>query len=181
MVGGATQGCKDWQTRWPELIDQQRPQVVGLLLGRWENVDHLYQGSWTHTGEPGWDTHLEAEFDQAIDIYARYGAKVMLFTTPYLDTTEAPDGTTYPENLPSRVDAYNSLIRTVAARHPGVVTVYDLNKVLDPQGHYAATIDGVTVRWSDGIHISLDGGEWLRPKIFPEVATLALGNPAPRA
>ena len=181
VVGGATQGCKDWQTRWPELIDQQRPQVVGLLLGRWENVDHLYQGSWTHTGEPGWDTHLEAEFDQAIDIYARYGAKVMLFTTPYLDTTEAPDGTTYPENLPSRVDAYNSLIRTVGARHPGVVTVYDLNKVLDPQGHYAATIDGITVRWSDGIHISLDGGEWLRPKIFPEVATLALGNPAPRA
>jgi peptidoglycan/LPS O-acetylase OafA/YrhL len=177
VTGDATPGCKGWQTQWPKLIDRQRPQVVGLFLGRWEDVDHFYQGTWTHIGEPLWDNHLAAELDQAIGIFTKDGAKVMLFTTPYINTTEAPDGTVYPENLPSRADAYNALMRSVAARHPGVVSVYDLNKVLDPGGQYASTIDGITVRWSDGIHISDAGGQWLRPKIFPVVADLALGNP----
>jgi hypothetical protein len=52
---------------------------------------------------------------------------------PAGDPTEAPDGSTYPENTPGRTDAYNALIRRVAAQHPGMVTVYDLNKGLSPR------------------------------------------------
>src|ERR1035437_10454424 len=37
---------------------------------------------------------------------------------PAGDPTEAPDGSTYPENTPGRTDAYNALIRRVAAQHP---------------------------------------------------------------
>ena len=177
-VGIATPGCKDWQTTWPQYVKDERPQVVGVLLGRWETVDHLYQGTWTHVGEPLWDDHLEAELDQAVAILSAGGAKVVLFTMPYVDPAEAPDGTTYPENDPARADAYNALVRRVAAKHPGEVTVYDLNKVLDPGGRFTPTIDGVDVRWSDGIHISATGGEWLRPKILPLIDSLALGDPS---
>jgi lysophospholipase L1-like esterase len=92
---------------------------------------------------------------------------------PAGDPTEAPDGSTYPENTPGRTDAYNALIRRVAAQHPGMVTVYDLNKVLSPDRRYSPIIDGVTVRSSDGIHISKDGGMWLRSRILPEIAALA--------
>jgi len=176
-VQPATPGCAGWQTAMPKVLTQHRPEVVGVLLGRWETVDHLYRGTWTHIGEPLWDSHLESELDQAIGIINEYDARVVLFTLPYIDPPEAPDGSTYPENQPSRADAYNALLRTVAARHPGVVTVYDLNKVLDPQGHYTSTVDGITVRSSDGIHITPGGGMWLRPKIFPVVAALALGSP----
>jgi len=173
--GPATPGCKDWQTKWPEFVQEDHPQVVALLLGRWEAVDHRYQGQWTHIGEPLWDNHLEAELQQAIDIFTGGGAKVILFTMPYVDPAEAPDGSTYPENQPSRADAYNALVRRVAAANPNTVTVYDLNKVLDPDGHFTSEVDGVNVRWSDGIHISLTGGLWLRPKILPLVDRLALG------
>ena len=176
VVGPATPGCKNWQTGWPEVIKKNRPQVVGLLIGRWEVVDHLYEGVWTHVGEPLWDDHLQAELEQAIGIFTAGGAKVMLFTMPYIYPAEAPDGSTYPENEPSRADAYNALVRKVAARFPGTVTVYDLNKTLDPDGHYTAVIDGITVRWSDGIHISEQGGMWVRPRILPEVDALALGT-----
>jgi peptidoglycan/LPS O-acetylase OafA/YrhL len=176
-VGIATPGCKDWRTDWAEYVRTERPQVVGVLLGRWETVDHLYQGQWTHVGEPLWDDHLEAELDEAVEILSAGGAKVVLFTMPYVDPAEAPDGSTYPENVPARADAYNALVRRVAARHAGVVTVYDLNKVLDPDGHFTPTIDGVDVRWSDGIHISATGGEWLRPRILPQIDALALGDP----
>src|ERR1035437_8603422 len=92
---------------------------------------------------------------------------------PAGDPTEAPDGSTYPENTPGRTDAYNALIRRVAAQHPGMVTVYDLNKGLSPDRRYSPIIDGVTVRSSDGIHISKDGGMWLRSRMLPEIAALA--------
>jgi peptidoglycan/LPS O-acetylase OafA/YrhL len=176
-VNLATQGCAGWETAMPKFLSQHRPEVVGILLGRWETVDHLYRGTWTHVGERLWDSHLESELEQAISIVTDSGAKVMLFTTPYFDPPEAPDGTTYPENQPSRADAYNALLRTVAERHPGAVTVYDLNGALDPQRRFMSTVDGITVRWSDGIHITRDAGMWLRPKIFPFVDSLALGTP----
>ncbi len=175
-IGPATPGCKDWRTTFARVVDKQRPQVVGLLLGRWEVADHLYQGSWVHIGEPVWDNHLGAELNQAVGIFSAHGAKVILFTMPYVDPAEAPDGTIYPEDTPARANAYNALVRAVAARHPGVVTVYDLNLVLDPQGHYTSTVDGVVVRWSDGIHISYDAGQWLRPRLLPEVVSLAYGD-----
>ncbi|HVB92867.1 MAG TPA: acyltransferase family protein [Acidimicrobiales bacterium] len=172
--GLATPGCIDWQTKWAADVKRDRPEVVALLLGRWESADHLYQGTWTHVGQPLWDNHLQAELNQAVGILSAGGAKVVLMTTPYLDPTEAPDGSTYPENEPSRTDAYNAIVYRVAAQHPGVVTVYDLNKVLSPNGRYTPTVDGVTVRWSDGIHISKDGGLWMRSKLLPEVASLGL-------
>jgi peptidoglycan/LPS O-acetylase OafA/YrhL len=176
-VGPATPGCKGWQQKWPTFVAKDKPQVVALLLGRWEVVDHYYEGQWTHIGEPLWDDHLEAQLDEAIGILSAGGAKVMLFTMPYVDPAEAPDGSTYPENQPARADAYNALVRKVAAGHPGTVTVWDLNKALDPDGHFTSTVDGLTVRWSDGIHISYSAGEWLRPQILPVVDSLALGVP----
>ena len=118
-----------------------------------------------------------ADFNQAVQILSAEGGKVVFFTMPYVDPAEAPDGSVYPENEPARTDAYNALVRRVAAEHPGVVSVYDLNKVLDPDGHYTSTIDGITVRWSDGIHISFPGGLWLRSRIYPAIDALALGWP----
>jgi hypothetical protein len=176
QVGPATPGCPHWRTVWPAMVARERPDVVGVLLGRWEVADHDYQGHWVHVGEPVWDDHVVAEMNQAVRIFSARGAKVVLFTMPYVDPVdgEAPDGTTYSENLPSRVDDYNRLVARVARDNPGVVTVVNLNELLDPAHHYQPVLDGITVRWSDGIHISLAGGEWLQPKVLPTVVQLAL-------
>ena len=175
QVGPATPGCPHWRQLWPRLVRQDRPQVVGLLLGRWEVVDHYYKGHWTHIGERVWDDHLLAEMQQAVRILSSRGAAVALFTMPYLDVPdEAPDGAPYPENEPSRVNAYNRLVRQVAARTDA--TVIHLNALLDPGGRYAATLDGLSVRWSDGIHVTQVGGEWLQPRVLPALDDLGLGE-----
>ena len=77
--------------------------------------------------------------------------------------------------------AFNALLRAVAARHPGTVTLFDLNRVLDPGGAFTSTIDGITVRWADGIHVSKAGGEWLQPTILPPVAAQGLTVRAARS
>jgi peptidoglycan/LPS O-acetylase OafA/YrhL len=174
-VGPATPGCVHWRTTWKARVNRTHPDVVGLLIGRWEVSDHLYEGHWVHIGDPVWDRHLVADLNDIVDILSSDGAKVVFFTVPYVDPpNEAANGTPFPENEPSRMKAYNQLLVGVAHRRRKVVSVIDLNKLMDPGGHYQAVVDGVTIRSSDGVHLTKVGGEWLQPDILPTVAALGL-------
>jgi len=167
--------CKHWQALWSAEVARYHPEVVGFLAGRWDITDHLLDGRVVSIDQPAWNHHLEQEMDQVVAVVSAKGAKVVLFTMPYLSPPqEAPDGSVYPENRNSRVDEYNRILDRVAARHPGEVTVIDLNRILDPQGHFATVVDGVTVRWADGIHVTKAGGQWIEPFVLPTVAQLGL-------
>ena len=176
--GPATPGCDDWRGLWPFVVASARPQVVALGLGRWEVTDHLLDGQWVHVGEPAWDAHLTADLQSAIAILHSFGAKVVLFTMPYVDPSDRqPDGLPWSENTPARVQAYNALVRRVAQADPGVVSVIDLNRMLSPGG-YHATLDGVDVRSSDGIHVSPAGGELLQRQILPTIDRIGMESEA---
>ena len=181
-VAPPTTGCQNWPVVWAADVRRRDPDVVGILLGVWEIHDHRYEGQWTHIGQPLWDNHLAAELARAIAIVSAHGARVVLFTMPFIDPpVESAAGVPFSENLPSRVRAYNALVRIVAARHRAVATVIDLNAELDPAGVYASVVDGVTVRSTDGIHISLAGGELLRASIDRVVGALGLAAERARA
>jgi peptidoglycan/LPS O-acetylase OafA/YrhL len=172
--------CGSWPTVWRGAVLRDRPEVVGLLIGRFELGTHFHDGRWVHVGERRWDAVLTEQLNRAVDILASGGAKVVVFTFPYVDPPlEQPDGAPWPENLPSRVIAWNHLLRQVAAGHRDVVTLVPLNRILDPHGHYANVVDGVAVRTADdGIHITTAGGEWLQSRILPEIAQLGLEDRA---
>jgi len=53
--------------------------------------------------------------------------------------------------------------------------------MLDPAGHYVSSLEGVRVRDYDAEHISVAGGEWLRPKLLPALVALGSGHYAARA
>jgi hypothetical protein len=166
--------CRTWMTLWRQQVAQYRPDVVGLLVGRWDITDHIDNGQTVHIGQPAWDAHLQAEITEAVSILSGDGAKVVLFTMPYIDPPESANGVSYPEDSPARVTEFNQILEAVAKSRPGVATLVDLNRELDPGGAYQPVIDGVTVRWTDGIHISEPGGVWLQPFILPIVAQLGL-------
>jgi hypothetical protein len=152
-----------------------RPQVVALGLGRWEVTDHLYRGHWVHIGQPVWDAHVVSDVEQAIAILHSFGARVVLFTMPFVDPTQHLAGaTSYDEDSSARARAFNTLVRRVAHREPNAVTVIDLNHMLAPGGVYAPSLDGIEVRSSDGIHISPAGGALLQREILPQIARLGL-------
>jgi peptidoglycan/LPS O-acetylase OafA/YrhL len=173
VVSKASQGCPQWRTNWARLVAQTDPDVVVVLLGRWESIDRLYNGRWTHIGEPAFDAHLQSELSQIISIASSRGAQIAFLTLPYIaETTVQPNGSPWDMNLPSRTDAYNSVVRAAVAEHPGQASVIDLNKMLDPDGHYVSSIGGVRVRDTDDEHLSTLGGEWLRPLLLPQLVTL---------
>ncbi len=167
--------CSHWETLWSGEIDATRPEVVGVLMGRWDILDHVDGNRLVHIGEPAWDVHLTDELDHVVAVLSAHGAKVVFFTMPYIDpSNETLNGTLSPYDSPTRVDEWNHILDEVAAHHRGVVTVIDLNRILDPHGHFQTDVDRVVVRWPDGIHISKQGGEWLQPRVLPTIAQLGL-------
>ena len=162
--------CRTWRAYWSAQVATYRPDVVGLLLGRWLITDHvLPSGQVVHIGEPAWNAHLLAELNQVVRVLTAHGAHLVLLTMPVIDPPTAPDGTPYPENSPQRVAEYNALVAKVAAAHPDTVTVFDLGHILTPGGVYRISVGSLVLRWPDGQHITKAAGEWLQPQLLPQV------------
>ncbi len=161
-------GCLGWQKSWPTIIAKQRPDVVTIAVGRWEVIDRLIDGHWRTIASPVLQQQILTALDQAITISSAKGAKVVLFTLPYVKgVVTQSNGEPLDLNQHWRTDLYNHLVRVAAARHPGVATVIDENKMLDPNGQFVDYLGGIRVRDTDEEHPSVAGGMYLRPQILP--------------
>ncbi|MDG6105785.1 acyltransferase family protein [Dactylosporangium aurantiacum] len=162
--------CGTWEYRWGGSTAAQDPDVVVVLLDRWELMDRKLDGRWTHVGEPAYDAYLAGQLRRAVELTAGRGARVALLTAPYTRRQERPDGGLWPEDTQDRVDAWNRLLAEVAAAHPSRPVVLDLNRVLCPDGAFTWKVGGVRVR-SDGLHLTPEGvrqvvAPWLAPQLL---------------
>ncbi|MEU7873963.1 acyltransferase family protein [Dactylosporangium sp. NPDC049140] len=165
--------CATWESRWGGSVAADDPDVVVILLDRWELMDRRLGDRWTHVGEADYDAYLTGQLDRALDLAAAHGARVALLSAPYTHREERPDGGLWPEDEPARVDAWNRLLARAAADHPSRPVVLDLNRVLCPAGAFAWTVGGVRVR-SDGLHLTPDGvRQIVAPWLAPQLARLA--------
>ena len=153
--------CETWPARWAQRINHVRPDVVLLIIGRWETVDRVNEGHWTHVGNSGFDGYLGGELRRALDILGSTGARVVVTTAPYNRRGEQADGSRYPEDEPDRVDAWNTLVRRVVGQRRNA-TVLDLNEKLCPDGVYTNRVDGIKMRM-DGLHPTPEAVKWLTP------------------
>jgi hypothetical protein len=174
-------GDPGWAADWAQLVDQYHP-AVSVFVERLDVVNRWFDGRWTHIGDPAYDAYLLGQLQQAVHVLTAQGGRVVLLTSPYYDTGEQPDGSGWPEDDPARVDQFNSLLRQVAGQFPGQVVVVDLNALVDPDGHYSQDVDGVEVRYADGIHWTYQGDCWLAPRLLPVIDQYATsGRPPPDA
>jgi peptidoglycan/LPS O-acetylase OafA/YrhL len=167
--------CAKWPAKRTADVRTYDPDVSILLAGRWEVLDRVYNGQWTHVGEAAYDNYLLRQMELAIQVLSSGGGKVLLLTTPCFAPKEAPDGSTWSFDDPARVNRYNQLLRQAAARHPGVAEVGDLDAQFCPTGTYTAAVNGVVVRNADGIHISEAGGQYAADRLEQQV--IELGSP----
>ncbi len=173
VTPGTLAPCAQWPSIWHSEVTQLHPQVVALVIGWWEAMDRVYQGTWQHLGDPAFNAYERAQLEMAVTDLSSTGARVALMTSPYYDSGEQPDGQPWDEDAPARIDILNQLIKSVAAEHPGVVSVVPLHQYLDPGGHFVWSIDGQKVRFPDGVHTTQAAGAYLAPKILPQLAAMA--------
>ena len=179
-AGPTTIGCDQWPDRFAKRVDEVKPDVAALLVGRWEVTDQLLDGRWTHIGEPDFDAYLASQLDLAITTLSAGGAKVVLFTTPAVAAREGPNGSQYPETRPERVARFNQVLRAAADRHRDVATVSDLNRVLTPGNRYTDHVNGILTR-DDGVHITAAGGRIVGQALLPAIVGLVRPTGADRA
>jgi hypothetical protein len=160
-----------WPALWQGNVAQFHPNVVVVLAGRWEVMDRLVDGTWSHIGQPSFDALVKASLEQAVTVASSSGAYVVMLTAPCFNSGEQPNGTAWPEDEPGRLDRYNQLVRQVAAEHPATVRVEDFDAMVCPGGNYATELDGVQLRDGDGVHIvpTPAAGHWLATRLLPGV------------
>lgn len=75
--------CDGWPLRWSTQVAQDQPDVALLVIGRWETVDRVNEGQWTHIGDPTFDAYLGGELERALNIVSSTGVRVVVATVPY--------------------------------------------------------------------------------------------------
>ena len=170
--------CDTQLVRWKADVDAFHPDVVLLADGEYEVRDQRLGGAWQHIGTPAVDAREIRALRQATAVLGSDGAHVVLLTAPFYQQPEQGNGQAWPEDDPARVDRYNSLLHQVAATSQGRVTVLGLGAELDPDGHYTSTIDGVVVRFADGIHVTPAGAALVSPWLLTTAAGLGTANRA---
>jgi peptidoglycan/LPS O-acetylase OafA/YrhL len=172
MAGSCTgsRTTEQWPQIWQGLVDTFQPNVVMILVGRWEVTNRTYEGRWTNILDPAYAAYVESQLRYAVKVAGSGGARVVLLTAPCYDTGEQPNGQPWPEDSPTRLAVYNGVVRQVAESTPGT-SVIDFNAMACPGGHYEAYIDGVDARY-DGVHFTIGGGVVFESRIFPVVVKL---------
>jgi hypothetical protein len=168
-IPGATFSALPWPTQWQHWLSLHHPNVAVLLAGRWEITNRVYDGQWTNILNPVYANYIKGQLELASNLVTASGANMVFLTSPCVQTTLAPNGTPFPEEDPARLNAYNQLVRQVAAEHPKTDSVVDLDSVVCPGGIYSAQYKGVTVRQPDGVHFEIGAGAVLEQPIMKKI------------
>ncbi len=167
----ASPAADQWPAQWRGDLEQFDPNVVVVLAGRWEVSDRLIDGHWLHIGEPAFDATVRQSLEQAVQVGTSTGALMVLMTSPCFAPVEQDNGQVWPEDTPARLNAYNAIVRQVAAEHPATVQLDDFGAQLCPGGAYQESFNGVQIRDGDGMHIAptAAAGDWLDARVLPDV------------
>jgi len=181
----STPAAQQWPSIWTTDVAQFHPEVVAVLVGRWEVSDVKWNGAWTNIFSRPFADYVRHQLQLAVDIGSSRGARVALLTAPCYDSGEQPDGNAWPADGAARLAAYNDIVRSVAAANPTVASVVDLDGIVCPSGRFASALDGVPVRAPDGVHfpwftvglpLAADPdtlaqvdrfGDWIGPLVWP--------------
>ncbi len=148
-----TPGVGQWPALLGEELMQYRPKAVILLAGRWETYDAVdAAGQSTNITQPTYARYVEGQLQRFVTISVAGGCHVVLMTTPYFDSGDAPNGQISPEDEPGRVRDYNRLVRDVADANPRTVSLVNLNTMVSRDGRFTAMIGNTLVRAPDGVH-----------------------------
>jgi len=171
--------CVSWRDDWAFWRSALDPDVVVVMNGAWEVLDHLFPDGPRRFPSEAWTATVRKAMDEALDIAGEGGRPVAVLALPCMQQNEDSVFSAQARNDQQRVDAFNTLWAEVAATKPNV-RVLDLPGLLCPGGAFLEQIDGEVVR-SDGVHVTPAGADllvdWLVGQLdeqFPETGGTSL-------
>ncbi|HSL73477.1 MAG TPA: acyltransferase family protein [Ilumatobacteraceae bacterium] len=159
--------CSNWREDWA-LSMTIDPDVVVVMVGSWEMLDHRVDGIDYRFPSDAWYQLVSSGIDDAIGIAASTGSPVVVLSLPCMEPSGDEDTTARTD--PARLAAVNDMFAASAAGRPGVV-VADLGSVLCPDGQPIGNVDGEPARY-DGVHVSAAGSDHVWRWLFPQLEGL---------
>jgi len=169
-----------WRERWPRQLAEFQPDVVVALLGAQDTFDRRIDGRDFAFDTAAGDDLARTELQEAVAVLSSSGARVIFLTTPYY-RMGWPQHVRQDRSLynPTWIDRWNTHLSAVATSNAGVVTLLDLNAVLDPDGRWTDTVDGVRVRDIDKMHLTAAGADLAAAWLAPEIKRLGRAGTGP--
>ena len=159
--------CQGTEAGLAEAVDRYRPDAVLVLSHVFDLVPRRLEGSSVvlEPGEPGLDRYLVDEYVRTYDTLTLGGAEVVWFTNPCVQPTF---GSTALDNLAfetERIQHVNAAVhRRVHELRPELV-LFDMFRVLCPDGRFVDDLGGIKDIRPDGVHLSAEGSPLVRRRV----------------
>lgn len=154
--------CDHTLDRYRDAVRRERPDVVVLMAGAWEVLDHRVDGRMVRFGEPAWDALIRDALTTYVAPAAELGIPVAMLTAPCFHEVADVRFPTGERNDPERVAAYNRLVHEVATANAGSATVVGYGAEVCADGRPTADL-------GDGVHLTPEGAgrawRWLMPRL----------------
>jgi hypothetical protein len=155
--------CHQWIDRFETFVDQFRPDVVLVVVGRGDQAQRLVPGSDgpKRVGDPEFDDLMGTAYDGALARLERNGTPVAIGTFPCLDEIWIYGGKPGPDGREANETnaEFNRFLRRLGR------PVIDLDGRVCPGGRFTQDIEGLEVGRPDGLHFSDEAAEALAPWI----------------
>jgi hypothetical protein len=169
---------------WEGLLDRYGPDAV-VYVNRMDTVSQeVTPGSsarMTSLLDPRFQVYLARALNQAVDVLASTGARVILATS--VPTSIGLKGNANDD--PLRWSVYDSLLRSVAAGSSTRAAVFDLGRYFGGAGpapkFELRSPNGVQWRCRDGLHFTAAGGVMVASDLFRTARQAVASKPKPGA
>jgi peptidoglycan/LPS O-acetylase OafA/YrhL len=159
---GTATKCPDWHGVFADEVRRFDPDVVVVLFGVLDVFDREVGGRTLKFGSRASDAYYLRLLDQATNILAARGARVIFVASPhplgarsYWETNEE-----WSPDQAWRTRHFHDLLRTNAGRHPGIASVLDITPEVCPTTPCNNEVNGVPMR-IDGVHWTPQGADLL--------------------
>jgi hypothetical protein len=156
-TGLSRQDFYDWPAALPALLADGAPDAVVVSLGDNDAQALQPQGSssFVDVGSPQWIEEYSRRLAAFVDQLTAAGARVYVVGQPVMREP----------GFDGRISVVDSAYRALAAANPDITYIDSRALLGDDAGGYTDTLPGpggpVSVRNSDGIHLSLEGARWM--------------------
>ena len=158
--------CVDWRELWPAYLSALDPEIVVVVIGAWEVLDHRVDGRDIRFPSPEWDELIATTLASAADAAATTGVPVVFFDVACMGGPSSNPGTTARSD-PARTAAVNRHLDDLDEARGGL-TIAHVSTVVCPTGVDGLEIDGTPVRY-DGVHYTSVGANLVWPWVFEQL------------
>ncbi len=141
--------CSEVLDGWSDAARNTEPDVVLVMLGAWEILDHRVGDQVLAFPSPDWTSYVRQSLERALSTIETPDRTVALMRVPCMHPVDAD---TADRSDSDRVAAFNRILEDLSEERRNTVTV-GLDEVLCPGG---VPLGGTDIRY-DGVHVTNQG------------------------